>query len=191
MHRPHFGNMLNIAVIAAWSRISETSLNSGRSCLHSTLPLCPWEKAWIHLFFLQLWVSSMADFVLWSCLGDLFRKKIWIQIRLKIDQTSQLRLYIPPTASLQKGKTPQPTSVLDMTLPHLMETLQPWRFGECRVPFHRHCSQIHSDPKRLYLIGSYLWVKQNKLCAKWLMLNCECYIAILETIYPCAFLLTG
>ena len=37
------------------------------------------------------------------------------------------------------------TSVLYMTLNHLTLRLQPWRFGECGVPVHCHCFQVHSD----------------------------------------------
>ena len=36
-------------------------------------------------------------------------------------------------------------SVLDMTLNYLMVRHQPWRFGECGVPLHCHCSQVLSD----------------------------------------------
>ena len=37
------------------------------------------------------------------------------------------------------------TSVLDMTLNNLMVRFQQcWSFGECRVPLHCHCSQVHS-----------------------------------------------
>ena len=39
------------------------------------------------------------------------------------------------------------TSVLHMTLNHLMARLLPKRFGECGVPLHCHCSQIYSDPE--------------------------------------------
>ena len=39
-------------------------------------------------------------------------------------------------------------SVLDMTLNNLMVRFQLcWSFGECRVLFHYHCSQVHSDPE--------------------------------------------
>ena len=37
------------------------------------------------------------------------------------------------------------TSVLDITLNNLMMRLQHWRFGDCGVTLHRHCSQVHSD----------------------------------------------
>ena len=37
-------------------------------------------------------------------------------------------------------------SVLDMRLNHLMVKLQPWIFGECGVPLHCNCSQVHADP---------------------------------------------
>ena len=40
------------------------------------------------------------------------------------------------------------TSVLDMTLNNLMVRLQQcWSFGECGVPLHCHCSQVHSGPE--------------------------------------------
>ena len=48
-------------------------------------------------------------------------------------------------AFLQKGKTP-PTSVLDITVNHLIARLQPRRFEECEVHHNCHCSQVHSDP---------------------------------------------
>ena len=42
-------------------------------------------------------------------------------------------------------RLPSPTSVLDMTLNNLMVRFQySWSFGECRVPLHCHCSQVHS-----------------------------------------------
>ena len=43
-----------------------------------------------------------------------------------------------------EGLDPTPMSVLDMTLNYLMMRFQPWSFGECGVPLHCHCSQIHS-----------------------------------------------
>ena len=49
------------------------------------------------------------------------------------------------------GRTLQ-MRVRDMTLNHLIMILQSWRFGECRVPLHCHCSQVHSDPKLEHLI---------------------------------------
>ena len=45
-----------------------------------------------------------------------------------------------------------PTIVLDMTLNHLIVRLQSWRFKECRVSFHFHYSQVHSDREMLYLL---------------------------------------
>ena len=46
---------------------------------------------------------------------------------------------------LCRGVTPPPTSVLDMTLNNLMVRFQQcWSFGECGVPLHCHCSQVHS-----------------------------------------------
>ena len=39
------------------------------------------------------------------------------------------------------------TSVLDMTLNHLMARLQPGRFGEYGVCLYCYGSQIHSDPE--------------------------------------------
>ena len=41
-----------------------------------------------------------------------------------------------------EGKDPPSTSVLDMTLNNLMV-----RFGECGVPLHCHCSQVHCGPE--------------------------------------------
>ena len=48
---------------------------------------------------------------------------------------------------LCSGVRPPPQRVLDMTSNHLMARLQPWRFEECEVPPHCHCSQVHSDPE--------------------------------------------
>ena len=41
---------------------------------------------------------------------------------------------------------PPPMSVLDMTN-YLMVRLQSLSFEECRIPFHYHYSQVHSDPE--------------------------------------------
>ena len=48
------------------------------------------------------------------------------------------------------GVRPPPTTVLDMTLNNLLA--RPWRFGECRVPLHGPCFQVHSDPEWYHLI---------------------------------------
>ena len=47
---------------------------------------------------------------------------------------------------LCRGVRPPPplTSVLDMTLNNLIARLQYWRFGECRLPLHCHCSYVPS-----------------------------------------------
>ena len=48
-------------------------------------------------------------------------------------------------ASMQREKIHyNSTSVLDMTLNHLMVKFQPWSIGECGVLLHYHYSQIHS-----------------------------------------------
>ena len=47
-------------------------------------------------------------------------------------------------ASLERSKTPFPTSVLDMILSHLMVRLQPWSFGEYGITLDCHYSQVHS-----------------------------------------------
>ena len=40
---------------------------------------------------------------------------------------------------------PPPINVLDMTLNYLMVRFhQCWSFGECGVPLHYHCTQVHS-----------------------------------------------
>ena len=46
-----------------------------------------------------------------------------------------------------------------VTLNNLMVRIQPYSLGECRVPLHCHCIQVHSNSAWLHLIGSYLWVK--------------------------------
>ena len=48
---------------------------------------------------------------------------------------------------------------LTLILKNLMVKLQLWSFGECGVPIHCHCSQVHSDPEWWHLKESYLWVK--------------------------------
>ena len=63
------------------------------------------------------------------------------------------------SASLQRSKTSTPMSILDMALNNLMVWLQSWNFGECALLLYRYYSQVLSDPKWSYLIGSYLWVK--------------------------------
>ena len=74
---------------------------------------------------------------------------------------SRLGLQNTLTAPLLRGKTPT-TSVLDMTLNDLMVRFQQcWIFGECGVPLHCHCSQVHSGPEWQHQIGPYIWVKQN------------------------------
>ena len=74
-------------------------------------------------------------------------------------------------------------SVLDMILNNQIARPQPWRFGEWVVALHCHCSQVHSKPEWKHLIGSYLWPEFNKLFSnKWLMLNYDYHIAILDTI---------
>ena len=79
-----------------------------------------------------------------------------------------------------------------MTLNHLMVRLQPWRFRECGVPLHYHCSQVHSDLMvvsmgqieqtmykqmtyvKLWLLDSNTWGHLT-VCKKELMLIEECY----------------
>ena len=55
-----------------------------------------------------------------------------------------------------QGTNIHPTSVLDMTLNHLVLRLQPWSFREYGVPIHCHCSQVLSNMEWLHLIGFYL-----------------------------------
>ena len=48
----------------------------------------------------------------------------------------------------RRVRHPPLTSVLDITLNNLMVRFQQcWSFGECRVPLHCHCSQVHSCPE--------------------------------------------
>ena len=76
---------------------------------------------------------------------------------------------------------PHPANVLDMKLNNPMARFQPLRFGECWVSIHCHCAKVHSDPDWYHLIGSFLWIKWKKKqtmnANKWLMLNCDFYIA--------------
>ena len=70
------------------------------------------------------------------------------------------------------GKTPP-------TLNNLMVSLQLWWFG---VPLHCHCSQVHSDPEWWQPIELYGSNRITNVCRQKLMLNYDCYIALLETI---------
>ena len=55
--------------------------------------------------------------------------------------------YTDCTSAEGKTSPPLPMSVLDMTLNNLMVRFQwYWSFGECGVPLHCHCSQVHSGP---------------------------------------------
>ena len=66
---------------------------------------------------------------------------------------SRLELQNTPTASLQRGKTPTPTSVLDMTLNNQMVKFQQcWSFGEYGIPLYCHLSQVNSGPEWQHLI---------------------------------------
>ena len=67
-------------------------------------------------------------------------------IYITIYHHSQLGLQHTLTASLQSGNT-LPKSVLDMTLNHLMATLQHWRLRECGVLLHCHCSHVSYDQR--------------------------------------------
>ena len=136
----------------------------------------------LHLFFLQILVCPLVS---WK--ASRFLNLFWVKryFACHIDTNTQMQgilvlLYFiicpttietgqlpswlgrgllnTPTASLQQG--PPPTSVLDMTLNNLMVRFQQcWSFGKCGVPLHCHCSQVHSGPEWLHLIGPYLWVK--------------------------------
>ena len=62
---------------------------------------------------------------------------------------------------LYRGVTPTPGNKYPRYDSKLLlrVNLQSWSFGECGVPLHCHCSLIHFDIERYYLLGSHLWVK--------------------------------
>ena len=64
-----------------------------------------------------------------------------------------MTLWNTPTESLLMGKDTPLTSVLNMTLNHLMVRFQTWGFGECGVPLQCPYSQVHSDPVRIPFMG--------------------------------------
>ena len=57
-----------------------------------------------------------------------YSQYIYIYIYIYIYQPSRLRLKNTPTVSLQRGKTPTSTSVLDMVQNDLMMRIQSWSF---------------------------------------------------------------
>ena len=99
----------------------------------------------------------------------------WHHSRVEIFSTepSWLGQENTPTAFLPRGKTPPPTSVLDITLNNLMMRLQYWSFEECEIPLHCHYSLVHSDPLWSQLIGSCLWTEvfDHLTVNKWPMFN--------------------
>ena len=74
---------------------------------------------------------------------------ICIKMRLALNNLQRLICH--------KTQTTNPASILDMTLNCLMVRFQPWRFGECWVPLHCHCSQVHWPrvvaPDRVLSVG--------------------------------------
>ena len=53
-----------------------------------------------------------------------------------------------------------PLDIVNVTLKkHLIVRFSSRSFKKCEVPFHYYYSQVHSDPKRWYLLESYPWVK--------------------------------
>ena len=71
----------------------------------------------------------------------------WVIITIKIIYTTaQSAGAIEYTDDISaEEQQSAPTSVLDMTLNHLIVRLQSWSFGECRVTFHCYYSQVHSN----------------------------------------------
>ena len=66
-------------------------------------------------------------------------------------------------------------------------------FGKCWVPIHYNYSQVHSNPEWLFILESYLWLKQNnsvflsdiisylfETTAMW-----ASYFYLIEFIWPC------
>ena len=78
-------------------------------------------------------------------------------------QPSRLGLKNMPNVSLLRGDPSSPTSVLYMTLNHLITNIQFRNFRKCEVPVLCLHSRVYSDPEWLYLLGFNLWVKQNCL----------------------------
>ena len=59
--------------------------------------------------------------------------------------------------------TPPPsTSLLDMTVKHVMLRLKSLSFGECEVLLNCHYSQVHSDPEWSHLI----YIKVVRICLR-------------------------
>ena len=106
----------------------------GRQFYHSTLYI----YIYIYISLLLFWFGIISQWLSWvegwKQRGQYFT--LYANIKLGL-----LNILI---VSLQMGKTPQ-TIVLDMTLNYLMVRLQSWSFGGCRIHFHCHCSQVHSD----------------------------------------------
>ena len=62
-------------------------------------------------------------------------------------QTAQLKILVGAKPTANWCSRPYPRST-NMTLNNLRLRFQKcWDFGECRIPLHCHCSQVHSGPE--------------------------------------------
>ena len=117
-----------------------TSMGPSRSCWNGTTSaLLPGED------------TSKGTRI--SCIDSI---SIKVPIRKNLETYLMIHVYICPVSwgcrihwlHLCRGVSPPLTSVLDMTLNNLMVRFQQcWSFGECGVPLHCHCSQVHSGPE--------------------------------------------
>ena len=70
-------------------------------------------------------------------------KYIYIYIYIFMDKYEDIYILAQLAGTVEY--TDWPFAVLDMTLNNLMVRFQWfWSFGECGVPLHYHCSQVHS-----------------------------------------------
>ena len=108
----------------------------------------------------------------------------FITITPRSTQPRRMGLYNTPAASLQTGKIPSPTNVLNMTLN--LPWLQDSNLGDLRNLVYTFIDIIPGNlwpgveaPGRVISMGQ---TEQTMRANKWLMLNWDCYLAILETI---------
>ena len=91
----------------------------------------------IHLLLISLFISVLILFKHNSYIFSLFLITCPVDWGCRIHRL-QLCWGVRPSYSW--------TSALDMTQNHLIVKLHSWSFGECGVPLHCHCTQVHSDP---------------------------------------------
>ena len=128
--------------------------------------LCVWSQIpWRNLQIRVLSRGSLHE--LWTSFSDFDSSKEFSQILVRCGWVAEhdkpypevrvipRQLFCPVSwgcrihwLHLCRGVRPPLTSVLDMTLNNLMVRFQQCSsFGECGVPLHCHCSQVHSGPE--------------------------------------------